>query len=919
MNLASAALADDLGGRIYELLKPFADNSPGGVLRGWEWDYMWRRCHQELRVVKAFDGPVRSLACDPIGARSAVGGADGSVAVVETATGEILRRWSAARKDISAMAFLADNSLVTGDGAGAIKLWDPATGVELRTFDSHDEIVTSVAVSPRNRFASCSPDGTTKIWEPTNARALFVIRSEFEPNVQVQFDASGERLFTLTSGGVISIWNAENGNQIATLGVRDNQIKCFAILTHRNRLVAGCSDGKIRVWDINSRRVMKECAALGESVRQIALRSDGVMVAATGDGYSARTWNIDDNQPTATLSGRTGLIATIAYVPDSPLIVAGDVDGYVRLWTDDAAKDETEYRGDGKVLGLSFATNSDTLAAFFEDGLCRKRDLRTSEAAAGKYFFTGDGITTMDYSWSTHRVATANNVGYVMIWDWDTTKQLRCFNSRHGQVLHVAFDPTGKRLATVGLTGVANIWDAETGEYLLSLGEGKELEALRPLHSWMSSIAFSDNGGLLAVGGNLGTLEVVDLNGKRSLLTTQDHSGTTHAIAFSSEGRLLATAGDDKAIHVWDLNSGRILHSLAAHTAAVRCLTFSPDGTRLASGGSDGAIRIWQPARGELLATLPVVSKSICSITFNRDGTILATGSRDGAVKLWHATPPSQEEVEQRAARSVARYCQKSTGDTPHVNQILYLSKKLRASIEAILKNQYKSVETIGTPVEGPWRFNAKSWMIVMSRGHSKNEYDDALKWARLAHEAAPSEPWVLNTLGAALYRTGDLQAAEQPLLQAKAAIRGDGKIFPTAFLAMCRSRLGNPERALPDFETVREWATRTGSPGGSLHADLYREADLIVPREAMLCFKILGTSHSMYGMAWMSTGSQPTPIISSAARHWRLARRTNSNLIGAETHPPKACRRIISPFWRLRNPNCQKGNTPCRLFEVGG
>src|SRR5262249_31776358 len=134
-----------------------------------------------------------------------------------------------------------------------------------------------------------------------------------------------------------------------------------------------------------------------------------------------------------------------------------------------------------------------------------------------------------------------------------------------------------------------------------------------------------------------------DMASGRQLRLLRTDSWITR-LAFSPDGRLLAV-GHSEVATGWDLTSGKLLHPAAAHGPAVRRqdstrpLTgvFARDGRTLFVGSPDGTLRSWEVTTGKLLRTLQAHDVAVLSLAASRDGKHLATGSRAKAVRLWEA------------------------------------------------------------------------------------------------------------------------------------------------------------------------------------------------------------------------------------------------------------------------------------------
>jgi WD40 repeat protein len=165
-------------------------------------------------------------------------------------------------------------------------------------------------------------------------------------------------------------------------------------------------------------------------------------------------------------------------------------------------------------------------------------------------------IRSVSFSPDGRRLATTREPFYddptkrgVRIWDWERDEEIRTIDTL---TLEAVFDPTSGRIATIGaLGGVAEIWDADTGDDLLTLPQSDSL---------------------------------------------------LYDVAFSEDGSQLATAGADGTVRLWDPETGDLRMTLGGPEVPIRSVVFSPDGTRLASLGYDGVVRVWALDLDDLVA-----------------------------------------------------------------------------------------------------------------------------------------------------------------------------------------------------------------------------------------------------------------------------------------------------------------------------
>ncbi len=137
----------------------------------------------------------------------------------------------------------------------------------------------------------------------------------------------------------------------------------------------------------------------------------------------------------------------------------------------------------------------------------------------------------------------------------------------------------------------------------------------------VSSLSFSGDGKLLAVGSTPGRVDLWDMESHRKLRTLDVGS----AVSLSMDGRLLAN--DGKGIEILDVGSGQLLRKIerpAKKTdTTIQRLEFDPTASFIVvtANGEDDVV--YEVSSGKLLATL-TDTKRAC---FSKDGALLVGGN----------------------------------------------------------------------------------------------------------------------------------------------------------------------------------------------------------------------------------------------------------------------------------------------------
>jgi hypothetical protein len=224
--------------------------------------------------------------------------------------------------------------------------------------------------------------------------------------------------------------------------------------------------------------------------------------------------------------------------------------------------------------------------------------------------------------------------------------------------------PDGKRLAAVTKFGECGIWELDTDGYKASgvrlppfdgsalaagvpkvavltdkailvsdLVSGTKVDLAVDQSNRASAVAIAADGAKVALGQNLGQVQVLEVSSKRTMTQLGGVGSRVTALAFSEDGTLLVlgTAGGMVQIHRVTPKAEKLGEG-AHHRTAVMAVAAAPKGQGFASADDTGQVVLWGK-NGQKLTATNAVGRGVKSLLFLGEQA-LAVGCGDGTVKI---------------------------------------------------------------------------------------------------------------------------------------------------------------------------------------------------------------------------------------------------------------------------------------------
>ena len=606
MRAALQAWDENNVGHVRELLDRHMYRGRMTDLRGFEWYYLSKLCHNSTparRIPMPYQA--NDLAFSPGGDVLAVGLANGVVFVVDTATWEKVTTLGSSQLNQTlwgpvAVAFSRKNNQMAYTSDKMIRLADyHFTGGELifgaeRKLTGHAEHVLDVTFLPDGKhLVSSSQDGVIKLWDLDSFQDVRSYEAKTVALDSIAVCSTANHFAFFNEDGSIVICSGEDGGIVKTMARSETfrphttQTMVLAFSPDGEYLASGCAEA-LQVWNVtNGNLHLQKKNDFADQIRCMTFSSDGNVLAVGSRDNSIKLFRVADGGVISTPKGHSGPVLAVAFTGDGESLISASSDFSVLVWNAEQLThlppDTLQPGGPFQVIrDVGFLGNTKLLVCVTQKGeRVELWDSRTGQRMSSAVCPSEAACLAVS---PTGQLALGHEDGSITFWDAKLKMVREPIRGHADGIMTLAFSPDGRVLASGGKDCLIYRWNALTGEQLPSLGQ---------------------------------------------------HRGTVRALAFSADGKRLASGGYDAEVIVWNLASGEPTRLPKRHRAAIMSLAFSPlDGT-LASSSWDYSIKLWDPALSHEPTTLNGHSLWVSTVLFSHDGKTLYSASGDQTIKLW--------------------------------------------------------------------------------------------------------------------------------------------------------------------------------------------------------------------------------------------------------------------------------------------
>ncbi|KAG8578473.1 hypothetical protein GDO81_010505 [Engystomops pustulosus] len=310
-------------------------------------------------------------------------GADKTLQVFKSGTGENLLSIEAHDDEVLCCAFSADDRYIaTCSVDKKVKVWNAVTGTLIRDYDEHSEPVSCCQFTNGGSpflLATCSHDCLLKkhckntlfgmkLWETSKVckPSGTILKREFD----VVFSRDKVMVLAPDKEDRLLLINGKTGDVICQSSRQDFSLTCCCLCHDHHLAAAGGKDGSIQVFDLATGKFLKYLKGHRDTVQHCQFTPDGKWLVSSSDDSTIVVWDWISGS-SSLLQGHKEAVRCFRILENFKLL-SWSFDGTVRVWNLQNGCKEDEFQcHNGAVLSCDVSSDSMKFASTSADNTAK--------------------------------------------------------------------------------------------------------------------------------------------------------------------------------------------------------------------------------------------------------------------------------------------------------------------------------------------------------------------------------------------------------------------------------------------------------------------------------------------------------------------------------------------------------------------
>jgi WD40 repeat protein len=179
------------------------------------------------------------------------------------------------------------------------------------------------------RIITYSQDGSFRVWDLETGKQVGEKWEDEDYGVEtIALSPDGKKVASGSFNGAVKLWNINTGKVIKTWTGHTKEVRAVSWSPDGGRVVSGSYDGTFRVWNVESGKTILGPIEAGEDVRAVCYSPDAKMIATSGS--MIKIWDANSGESLKSFEVHS---ACLVWTSDGKTLIAGRSKIDTATWT----------------------------------------------------------------------------------------------------------------------------------------------------------------------------------------------------------------------------------------------------------------------------------------------------------------------------------------------------------------------------------------------------------------------------------------------------------------------------------------------------------------------------------------------------------------------------------------------------------
>ena len=211
-----------------------------------------------------------------------------------------------------------------------------------------NSVVCCVRISPDGKLIATGCNRTTNLYDTQSGIRIVQLSDESVGRTDnyirsVAFSPNGKFIATGSEDKLIRIWEISSKKIYKILIGHKSEIYSLSFTPDGSHIVSGSGDRSARIWSVESGKMVKELVIedvrMMESgqpydagVTSVAISVDGKLLVAGSLDHHVRIWDLQSGKLLDKIKGHKDSVYSVAFIPGGREMVTGSLDKTLKIW-----------------------------------------------------------------------------------------------------------------------------------------------------------------------------------------------------------------------------------------------------------------------------------------------------------------------------------------------------------------------------------------------------------------------------------------------------------------------------------------------------------------------------------------------------------------------------------------------------------